>query len=555
MKNRRSRTKVVTVVSALLLSWLFYQGADAAPPPDGPQGGPQAATAATPVAPTLAKDFRPGTPPSAAQSESMRAKLDELRLAAAARAAQPAGGAAVPAPRASASAVRALTDPSPLFHGNPADLIIGRDNVNTVANTNTCGAGDILAEPAAANEGRNVYYTGNLRHQEFSTNGGVAWTCAAAYPAGPAATPTAFGDTDVIYDHTRGVTFHSVIYVNSPPTDGVVRIFVRRSIAQADNCSYTFDFDPTANVVPDYPHLGLSNDFLYLTVNRQGGGFVGATIRRLPLDQMADCVTAGGQIINFPNGGDTRILVPGHGARDVMYLAWVNTTSQWRVFSWADSSTSVFSTFVNVGTMTFADADCRGGTNNVDWSTALNTSIVGFSVRTAIGNDFVHVWTAVAPDAGHTHAYIQGAMLRIGAAQDALTLVQQPQIFFTDRCAGLPNVGANDRGDQGLAIALGGAQGGGGPAVTTGVGMKDQFNPGPGGFFFLTVAAATHNPSRYGDYFPVRRQSPCGEFFAATGYGMNGGTALANVDARYVEFGRGRDDQCYRAWRDAAPAT
>jgi hypothetical protein len=504
----------------------------------------------------MATDFRPGAPLSAADLESMRAKLDGRRLAAATHASQGTGGATAPTPTASASTVGATRDPSTQVHGNPADLIIGRNNANTVANTNTCGTGSTLAEPAAANEGRNVYYTGNLRHQESSANGGATWTCAAAYPAGPAAAPTAFGDTDVIYDHSRGVTFHSVIYVNAALTDGVVRIFVRRNIAQADNCSYTIDFDPTANVLPDYPHLGLSNDFLYLTVNRQGSsGFVGATIRRLPIDQIFDCVTAGGQIINFANGGSTRILVPGNGARDVMYLAWVNTTSQWRVFSWADNSTSVFSTFITVGTMTFADADCRGGTNNVDWSGPLNTSIVGFSVRTAIGNDFVHVWTAVAPDAGHTHAYIQGAMLRIGATQNALTLVQQPQIFFADRCAGLPNVGANDRGDQGLAIALGGAQGGGGPVVTTGVGMKDQFNPGPGGFFFLTVAAATHNPSRYGDYFPVRRQSPCGEFFATTGYGMNGGTALANVNARYVEFGRGRDNQCYLAWRNAAPAT
>ncbi len=266
-------------------------------------------------------------------------------------------------------------------------------------------------------------------------------------------------------------------------------------------------------------------------------------------------MTAGGNIITFTNAGGQRILVPGHGARNVMYFAWVNTTTQWRVFSWADNSGSVFSTFVNVGTMTFADADCRGGTNNVDWSTSLNTSIVGFSVRTSVGNDFVNVWTAVANDAAHPHAFIRGAQFRIGASQGARTLVQEPEVWFGDRCAGLPQTGTNDRGDQGLTIALGGANGGGGPAVSAGVGMKDQFNPGPGGFFFSIVAAATHNPSRYGDYFTVRRQAPCGEFFATTGYGFNGGTALANVNARYVEFGRNRDNQCYLAWRNATPAT
>ena len=51
--------------------------------------------------------------------------------------------------------------------------------------------------------------------------------------------------------------------------------------------------------------------------------------------------------------------MPGHGARDVMYMAWVNTTTQWQVFSWADNSASVPSTFINVGTMTFGGTDCR----------------------------------------------------------------------------------------------------------------------------------------------------------------------------------------------------
>lgn len=557
MNPRQRLVKAAVLITAGMLTVSAYQVANADAPSSRLAGLPpagQQAAAAPRVTPQLPSQLRPSSPVSAAQLARMQQTLNARRLALAAKAAQPsAPGVASMAP----SAPESVEQPSTQTHGNPATFLIGRNSANTRANNSTCGTGSTLAEPVAANEARNVYSTGNLRHQEFTTDAGVTWTCAAAYPAGPASAPTAFGDTDVIYDHSRGVTFHSVLYVNSAVTDGVVRIFVRRNINLADNCSYTFDFDPTTNVLPDYPHLGLSNDFLYLTVNRVGGGaFLGATVRRIPIDQLYDCVAAGGQVITFNgNNGSQRILTPGHGARDVMYLSWVNTTTQLRIFSWADSSATVFSTFVTVGTMTFGDADCRGGTNNVDWSTALNTSIVGFSVRTAIGNDFVHVWTAVTRDAAHPNAYIQGAQLRIGAAQNALTLVQQPQIWSSTQCAGLPNTAANDRGDQGLAIALGGANGGGGPAVATAVGMKDQYNPGPGGFAFSKPAAATHNPSRFGDYFPVRRQSPCGEWFTVMAYGMNGGTALANVNARYVEFGRNRDFQCYLAWRNAVPAS
>jgi hypothetical protein len=538
----------------LVMTSASYQLSSAAPAKTSTTQATSAKSATRVTAqPTMARDFTPAAALPAERMQQMRDKLDAMHDAMNTRT-RPAKGAAHPvaAPKAAASTASAASDPRPLAP-NPSDLVIGRNNQNTVANTNTCGTASTLNEPAAANEGPNVYATGNLRQQEFSTNGGSTWACAAAYPAGPAAAPTPFGDTDVIYDHARGVTFHSVIYVNSALTDGVLGIFVRPSITSADACTYFIDFDPSANVLPDYPHLGLSNDFLYFSANRVGSTWLGATIERLNADQLAACGSAGGNIITFTNAGGQRILVPGHGARDVMYMAWIDTTSQWRVFSWADGSTTVLSTFVGVGTMTFGTTDCRGGTNNANWQP--NTSIVGFPVRATVGNGFVHAWAPVSNDAGHTHAYLQGAQFRIGATQDALTLVQQPQIFFGNQCAGSPNFGVNDRGDLGFSIAVGGANGGGGPAVGPCVGMKDEFNPGPGGFFCLTVSGANQNPTRYGDYFTVRRQAPCGEYFAATGYGFVNGTALANVDSRYVEFGRGRDNQCYLAWRNSVPAT
>jgi hypothetical protein len=552
-KLRRLLIGLTTLAILLPAEWAQAAGANE-PAPSTQRRVSEQSTSGS-VVPTLAKDFKPAATLSAAEHQVLQDKLHAKREKPAAGVPQTAAGSSVAPAAAPPSQAGAVTRA-------PGTLTIGRNNTITPASSNVCGIGSTLAEPAAANEGPHVYSTGNIRHQEFSTTGGATWACAAAYPAGPAEAPIPFGDTDVIYDHSRSVTFHSVMYVNSALNNGVVRVFVRRSIPSADNCSYQLDFDPTAtNVLPDYPHLGLSNDFLFVSANRVNsvGSWLGASLRRLNLDQMAACVTASTNSINFTNAGGQRILTPGHGARDVMYLSWVNTPTQWRVFSWADNSTTVFSTFVNVATMTFGDADCRGGTNNTDWSSALATSIVGFNVRTSVGNDFVNVWVPTNRDGTHPHAYIRGAQFRIGSSQTALTLVQQPEIWLTDRCTGTSTTGVNDRGDQGLAIAMGGRTGGGGgspTAVTTGVGMKDQFNPGPGGFFFQPVAAATHNPTngRYGDYFTVRRHAPCGEWFSATGYSLLNGTALANVNSRYVEFGRGRDEPCYLAWRNSVPA-
>jgi hypothetical protein len=559
-RRRHSAARSVRLIGLMTLVGLVIYGyapAEGA----GEQASATLASAATAAStqPTLRKDFKPGKVASLSTLKRMSNKLEEIHEQMAEGVSQTIGDrSAIPLPKAATTGPEAVGQ----FLGIPGALKIDRNNFNNRANNNTCGTANTLAEPAAANEGPNVFYTGNLRHQEFSTDGGSTYTCAAAYPAGPTEAPFAFGDTDVIYDRSRGVTFHSVLYVNSSLTNGVTRIFVRRNIPLADNCFYTIDTDPTlTNVLDDYPHLGLSNDNLYVNANRirtvgTSKFWDGAFIARRSIDQMTDCVTAGGANMNFTNAGGQRILVPGQGAKDVMYMAWVNTTSQWRVFSWADNSNTVLQTFVNVSTMTFGNPDCRGGTNNVDWADALSANIVGFNVRTDIGNDFVTAWAATAADAAHPQAHIHGAQMRIGASQSALTLTQQPVISNTTSCfGGAPASTTNDRGDIGMALAFGGRAGGGGSAVASVIIMQDQFSPGPGGFSFASIATGTHNPTRWGDYLTVRRHAPDGEFFDTTAYALSGGTALANINARYAEFGRGRDEQGYLAWRNAVPAT
>lgn len=562
MNRRHDRVKILALATVLVAALVPYSSAGAAPDRDG---SPVTATQSV-INPVLPKDAQPATHLTPEQYTSVKDHLIHKREQMAAQVSPDAvsgTGKKKPPPAPVPPSLIAQADgPGVEHHGAPNAFLIGRNNAMPFATGNTCGT--VVAtpyEPATANEGPHAYYTSNLSAQQFTLNGGTTWTCAPAYPAGPAAAPFPFGDTDVIYDRSRGVTFHMVLYVNSTagPTDGVIGIFVRRNINLADNCFYFIDLDPTVAAIPDYPKLALSNDWIYTNANRVGATWLGAAVTRLNLDQVSDCVGATTQTVNFTNPGGQRILVPGHGARDVMYFSWVETTTSWRIFSWADNTTTVLQTVVGgVTAMTFTDADCRGGTNNVDWSGPLNTSIVGFSVRTAIGDGFVTALTAVNRDptgAPHPHAFIRGIVLRIGATQNALTLVQQPELWFTDRCTGLPNIGSNDRGDVGMALAAGGAFGGGGPAVDVAVGMKDQFNPGPGGFFVSLTVGSTHNPGRYGDYFTVRRHSPDGQFFTVSAFGFVGGTAVANISARYLEFGRGRDNQGYLAWRNAVPAT
>lgn len=440
------------------------------------------------------------------------------------------------------------------FHGTPSDFIFGRNNLNTRANLNN-GNTSTLAEPSAANDGPYVLASGNLRHAEFSTNGGGAWADV-AIPGGPADAPLVWGDTDVIYDEARGVFFRSQLYLNAAQTNGVIRVFVHR-FGSTVNCSYTFDpAGANNNILPDYPKLHKSNTFLYISSNNVGAGGGNAEIQRYNIDQMADCVTASGSILNIPwsSVGGQRVIIPVEGARTRMYFGTLINSSTLRIYYWDDASGSVPAVNKTISASSFADEDCRGGTGNFDWWNSLTANIVGFSMRGAVGADRISFYWNVASDASHAQGHIHGAIFR----ESDFALLTQPVIANSGYCFGQPVVSVNDRGDVGMVLAFGGRLGGGGAAAQPGVGIDDDFTSGLGvfgaccGFNFNTTATGTANRSdaRYGDYFVIHRQTPCGLFFETTSYALNGGTSVTNVNSRYTEFGRQRDAKCYFGWRD-----
>ena len=427
----------------------------------------------------------------------------------------------------------------------PADFLIGRNVRNSRALT-----GSTLAEPAAANEGKFIFYMGNT-YASYSIDGGVNWVNV-VIPAGPADAPILCCDPDVIYDKARGVIFWSFLYTNAAQTNGVVRIFVRPVINLANACSYTFDPGGVAdNVLPDYPHLGLSNDFLYLTNNNIGpNGWAGSQVRRLNADQMASCV---GVVTNtFTHVGvvGQRVFVPAEGARETMYWGAMEAANSIRIFSWPEAAAGPSSVVKNISLSTFANPDCRGGVGNFDFierSTAF--SIAGFRMRSAVGANRLSFFWNVGADAAHTQGHVHSAAFR----QNDLALIAEPHIFNNAFCFGFPAVSANERGDLGLTIAAGGRLGGGGNAARGFVGLDDDYTAGFSFGTLVLTAAGTHNRSdgRFGDYFNIHPHSPAGLFFTATNYSLLNGTLPANVNARYIEFGRDRDRASYFGWRDA----
>jgi hypothetical protein len=441
------------------------------------------------------------------------------------------------------------------YPGPPATFIIGRNNKNTRANT--AGLGSTLAEPTAANDGIQVLSAGNFNHAEFSVDGGVTYTNI-ALPGGPRDAPSLCCDNDVVYDQARGVTFLSSLYLNSASTNGVVRIFVFRSINAPFSCSYTFDQAGTAdNILMDFPHLGLSNNFVYLSSNDiPTTGSQNARMRKINADNMADCVTATFSTFSVPSTSfGQRVWRPLQRARGTEYWAHFDNATTMRIYSWVDTgttATSVTSTTRTLTSTSFTNPDCRGGTGNFDWTDSLWGSITGFNVNGAVGGGRVAWYWNAGPDTSHTQGHVHGVVFN----ESGLSILAQPAVFNSGFCFGNPAIAANDRGDIGVSIAAGGMAGGGGSAAHGDVGMDDEFTSGIGSFATLFVTAsgtANRSDQRFGDYFSVHPHTPCTLFFNATNYGLNGGTALSNVNSRYVEFGRGRDQKCYDRWKNLTP--
>ncbi|WP_146604037.1 hypothetical protein [Micromonospora deserti] len=422
-------------------------------------------------------------------------------------------------------------------------LLIRRNNANTRASA----VSSTLGETAAANEGSSVFYTGNT-YASYSTNDGVTWT-GVGLPAGPADAPNACCDQDVVRAHSTDRIFSILLYTNAALNNGGVRIFVRDNPASAPLCTYYIDPGGAADdVLPDYPHIGLSANALYLTVqNQRAGSWIGSQIIRFNLAQMSACTTATTHTLTHVGSVGQRVFTPIEGAQNstTMYFGAIENTNSFRIFSWAESSTSVPQTVRAISSSTFSNPDCRGGTGNFDFiERATSWSAAGFRMRGALHGSRVTWYWHSAPTGGITQGHVRAASFRTSD----LTLVEEPHIWNAGHCFGYPVVSGNVFGDLGISIAAGGAAGGGGAAAQGYVGVDDTpGDPIAFGTVILT-ASGTHNRTdgRYGDYFTVRTNAKCQQTWVGTNYALSGGnTTSAHVNARYVEFGSSLDAGCF----------
>jgi hypothetical protein len=490
--------------------------------------------------PTSTEQLRPffpaGARPSKKAGPDQRRQRLELREQVAARANNRAPGPSPSRPEVPGRETT-LADPR-RSAASSASIAIGRNHRNTVAST----LSSTLAEPAAANDGLDVLYTGNT-YVSRSSDGGLSWS-EVSLPEGPHDAPIACCDLDVIHDLERDVTFWSVLYLDANTSNGVVGVFVRRRISVGNDCAYFVDPGGAAdNVLPDYPHLGLSDKFLYVTTSNLGAKtWLGSQVRRMSLTNMANCQATPTDVFTY-GGREQRVFVPVENASATMYWGALETPTSFRLFTWPESGQVVSSVVRPISPSHFENPDCRGGVGDFDFIEVPSSfSIIGFRLRGAVGGGRVTFLWNVGPDRFHPQGHVHGAVF----SESDSTVVAEPRLSNHTTCLAYPVLGSNRSGDLGWSIAAGGRKGGGGPAARGFVGVDSAASGGVHFGPLALTADATHNPfNKYGDYFTVRANSRCPRTWVATNYGLVGGnTDPENVNARYIEFGTKADANC-----------
>ena len=417
----------------------------------------------------------------------------------------------------------------------PKDFITFRNipllDAATADQTSTVG------EPTVANNGRNIFATGNW-YASTSTNNGNSLQYINPYNTLPPAAGGFCCDQVAIYDRSRDIMVWLLQYITRNNTN-VLRIAINRGPAYDSGGWYWWDFSPVGTNSDwsgewfDYPDLALSSNHLWLTSNvfRVGGGWTRAVVFKFPLDALAAGTSLGYQYYSTTEFGSLRLT---QGAKETMYFASHKSTSAIRIFSWPDMTNDISWNDVDVAVWNNVNASAANGTA---WMSRTDRRITGAWVA----NNVIGLAWTVGSKGSRPFPHVR--VVRVNEQTKAL--VDEPDLWSNNAAYAYPAVCPNDRGHLGLSIFYGG----GDRKPSFLVGISDDYTA-DGRFALRYAAVGTHAPAdnKWGDYLTVRRHSPDGLTWHASGFTLQGGNTRQNIVPRIVHFGRRRDRRAVQRW-------
>jgi len=394
----------------------------------------------------------------------------------------------------------------------------------TLDNAATGGQTATVAEPSLACSGRRLMVAGNW-FASRSTDAGEQWTFLNPFSEFPADSGSFCCDQLLTYVRSHRLWVWLLQY-SAQGSGNIVRLAISSTGAPG---SWTWWDTAPVDVNAgwdgwwfDYPDMYASDGHLLLSSNLYGivdSRWKRACVLRIPLDELRERGALDRSMWSTDRVGSLRF------ARGSAATAWFASHAESgaavELFSWDDDETQVDTFRVDVGA--WNDSDYRsvlmGGT---DWLARADGRITAsWLVDRVLG----FAWNAGA-DATHDHPYIRSSRI----ALDTMTVVDEPNLWSSDRAWAYPSVGLNRRGDVGITAFTGGPS----EAITHTVGHL-----GPDGTWQMKAAAvSSHDPrnAAWGDYLDIQPDPTRRTYWMATGFTLQGGSARSDIVPHVVTF-------------------
>ncbi len=209
-----------------------------------------------------------------------------------------------------------------------------------------------VTEMSGANDGKYVFATGNWWAAR-STNAGSTWTFYDPYSG----FSSFCCDQDVVFDAVNDMFVWYRQGVFSGGAGGTNQIQVGASTDDSATwCIYTLT--SPAGEWFDFPHLALTERYLYFTTNMfdSDDDYLRSRIYRFPLSGMKTCSSI--TISSVSNSTGT--ITPAQGGTSILYAGQHVDTATLRIFKWQDGSSSVSSVTRSIPAWTAGAMSCPG---------------------------------------------------------------------------------------------------------------------------------------------------------------------------------------------------
>ena len=422
----------------------------------------------------------------------------------------------------------------------PSDLVMFR-NIG-LSDADTGGQTSTVGEPSIANNGQQIFMTGNW-YATRSLDNGTTWANVSPFNLLPPVDGGFCCDQTVIYDPSRDLLFWILQYITGTNSN-TLRIAMKQGASLGNNTWHWWDLKPGninaswQNEWFDYNHAALSNNYLYVGSNLfrvSNDTWTRSVIFKLSLDELA----AGQQLTyNHFQSTNNFSLRCVHGASDIMHIVSHNTNRQLRVFSWPEDSTSVSVADVDVSFWA-AGSYSAPGPDGRNWLARCDSRITGAWVA---NGQIGIMWSANRLGTSRPRPYVRVVRLN----EDTKAVVDEPDIWNRRVAFAYPEASPNDRGHVGITLFMGG----GSLHPSHMVGIWDDYSTG---WQIRTAHNGTDGPAdgKWGDYLACRRHSPDGLTWVASGYTLQGGGTRNDIEPRLVHFGRERDRPAVERWANA----